>query len=322
MDCIIALLLCVATFRLKIFVDKHIRYNFISSFLTLAIFLGCFIVPLFLVGYEITLEILQIDISKLSTFITEQKVHIIALLERVPFGLQDKIIDSIKEINPNTIITHIMGFSTTIGKAGFKFVSDLVFILIFLYLFYYYGVMLKDYVIDIIPFDRQNSDEILREVSNVLRVVFFSSIISMILQGLSFGIVAKIFGFSGILFGVLYGLASIVPVVGGAIVWLPLSLYVYWLGDLKGAIFIALYSVIFIGTIIDNIIKPFIISLVSKILLKTPVKINEMIIFISILAGLASFGFWGIIIGPTISAFFIALLRTYRSKFKDESSIK
>lgn len=317
MNFVIALLLCVATFGLKKIIDRYIKYNLISSFLTLVIFLGVFIVPLILVGNEMVKEIANIDILKLSNFINELKAKSIVILEQFPSTIQERLVNALKSININTLISHAMNFSGIVGKAGVRFITDLVFILIFLYLFYYYGIFLKNYIVDIIPFDKQNSNEILSEVSGVLRVVFFTTIISMILQGLSFGIVAYIFGFSGILFGVLYGLASIIPVVGGALVWVPVGLYIYWTGDLKGAIFISIYSLVFIGMVIDNVIKPIIISVVNRILLKNPVDINEMIIFIAILAGLASFGFWGIIIGPTMSAFFIALLRMYKDKFKN-----
>ena len=316
MNLVVALLLCVATFGLKRFVDRFIKYNFISSFITIVIFLGIFILPLTLVINSTINDITKINVNQLSKFINESKQQSIELLEQFPSSIKDNAIDSIKSININTIASHAVNISGTIGKIGINFVADFTFILIFLYLFYYYGIFLKNYIIDIIPFDKLDSKEILNEVSGVLKVVFFSTIISMILQGLSFGIAVSFFGFSGILFGVLYGIASIIPVVGGAIVWLPVSFYIYWSGDLSGAIFIALYSMIFIGTIIDNVIKPLIINIVNKIMLKNPVKINDMVIFISILAGLASFGFWGIIIGPTMSAFFIALLRTYQYKFK------
>lgn len=317
MNLIVALLLCVATFGLKRFIDRFIKYNFISSFLTIVIFLGIFILPLTLVVNNVIHDISNVNIGELSKFINESKVKSIKLLEQFPSTIKDNAIDFITSININTLASYVVNLSGKIGRVGISFITDSVFILIFLYLFYYYGILLRDYIIDIIPFDKIDSKEILDEVSGVLKVVFFSTIISMILQGLSFGIAVSFFGFSGILFGVLYGIASIIPVVGGAIIWVPVSLYIYWSGDLSGAIFIALYSMIFIGTIIDNVIKPLIINIVNKILLKNPVKINEMVIFIAILAGLASFGFWGIIIGPTISSFFIALLRTYQYKFKD-----
>jgi predicted PurR-regulated permease PerM len=44
----------------------------------------------------------------------------------------------------------------------------------------------------------------------------------------------------------------------GAIMWLPISLYLYSTGDTKGAIIVALYSVIVISIIADTFIKPLI----------------------------------------------------------------
>lgn len=316
MNLLTAMLLCVATFGLKKYFDRFIKYNFLSSFASIFVFLAIVILPLIYVGNEILHEVLNTDIAKLTIFAKELQDKAILLLQDLPDSFRLRATEAIKSINASTLVSHIMSISTSITKAGVGFFSDLTFILIFLYLFYYYGIEIRDYIIDIIPFEKQTSNEILAESSGVLKVVFFSTIISMILQGISFGIAIQFLGFSGILFGTLYGIASIVPIVGGALVWLPLALYIYWGGNLGAAIFISLYSMIFIGFIIDNVIKPLIISIVNKTLLTKPVKINEMIIFIAILAGLASFGFFGIIIGPTLSAFFISLLRVYKYQFR------
>ncbi len=317
MNLIVALLLCVATFPLKKFIDRFVKYNLLSSFLAIFSFVVIIGIPLALVSAEILSEMQKLDIPAISAFIKDWQASAIEILQKLPEAFRERAVEGIKSINISAILSHAMSASAGVGKAGVNFFADLAFIVIFMYLFYYYGLTIRDYIIDIVPFDAKTSNEILRETSGVLKVVFFTTIISMILQGLSFGVVVGILGFSGILFGALYAFASIIPVVGGAIVWLPFCLYLYWVGDLKTAVFLALYSLIFIGFVIDNVIKPVIIGIVNKVLLKKPVKINEMIIFIAILAGLASFGFWGIIIGPTISAFFIALLRVYQYQFKD-----
>lgn len=316
MNLIIALLLCVATFGLKKYIDRFIKYNFLSSFFAIVIFLAFCVIPLWLVSTELFSQIKSVDMSNLTAFFKDSQKNIIALLNGVPEIFRERAIVAIQSFDISAIVSRAMSVSAGLGKAGVKFFTDLAFIVIFLYLFYYYGKAIYDYIIDIIPLDERTSKDILQETSGVLKVVFFTSIISMILQGLSFGIVVQILGFSGVLFGVAYGLASIVPIVGGALVWLPFCLYIYWIGDWKMAIFVALYAMIFIGFVIDNVIKPLIIGIVNRVMLKKPVKINEMIIFIAILAGLASFGFWGIIIGPTLSALFIALLRVYQSQFK------
>lgn len=316
MNLIVALLLCVASFGLKKYFDRFIKYNFLSSFVSLFVFLAFFVAPIVFCINQIAAEILNIDMASLQNFIKEAQIKSLELFSSLPDSIKSRANEAIGALNASSIAGNIMNISAIIGKSGLKFITDLGFILIFLYLFYYYGAYLKGYIIDIIPFDKKTSNEILDETCGVLKVVFYTTIISMILQGLSFGIVAQIFGFSGVLFGVLYALASVIPVVGGALVWIPFVAYIYWRGEVGVAIFIALYCLIFIGFIIDNVIKPLIIGICNKILLKNPVKINEMMVFIAILAGLSSFGFWGIIIGPTISAFFIALLRLYRTQFK------
>jgi len=45
--------------------------------------------------------------------------------------------------------------------------------------------------------------------------------------------------------------------------------------------------------------------------LQSPTPINELIIFFSIVAGMSSYGFWGMIFGPAITSFLIAISRIY-----------
>lgn len=91
--------------------------------------------------------------------------------------------------------------------------------------------------------------------------------------------------------------------------WLPFTLFELSLGDSENAIFIALYTIIVISVIADTFIKPMIIKVINQKLIKPQEKINELIIFFSIIAGLATFGFWGMIIGPAITVLFLTLLR-------------
>ncbi|WP_457565002.1 AI-2E family transporter [Caminibacter sp.] len=44
---------------------------------------------------------------------------------------------------------------------------------------------------------------------------------------------------------------------------------------------------------------------------ETDLEINSLLIFFSIVAGLSSFGLWGIIIGPAVTALFLSILKFY-----------
>jgi predicted PurR-regulated permease PerM len=65
-----------------------------------------------------------------------------------------------------------------------------------------------------------------------------------------------------------------------------------------------------ISIIADTFIKPIIIDRVKK-LFKGEFEVNSLLIFFSIVAGLSSFGLWGIIIGPAVTAMFLSVIKFY-----------
>ena len=109
----------------------------------------------------------------------------------------------------------------------------------------------------------------------------------------------------------MYAFSSLIPVIGGAIMWVPVSLYLYAIGEVKEAIIVALYSIIVISIITDTFIKPLIIDMIKKHM-HNKIELNPMLIFFSIVAGLSSFGFWGVVIGPAITSIFISILKFYK----------
>ncbi|MFC2074586.1 AI-2E family transporter, partial [Campylobacterota bacterium] len=141
-------------------------------------------------------------------------------------------------------------------------------------------------------------------------------------EGALFGVMISIIGYNGLLFGIMYGFASLIPIVGGALMWLPFMVYELALGHTGNALVIALYSIIIISIIADTFVKPLIIKYVDLNFIKSGTKINELLIFFSILAGLTAFGFWGMILGPAITAFFMALLKLHETRDDDYFSPK
>ena len=95
-------------------------------------------------------------------------------------------------------------------------------------------------------------------------------------------------------------------------------IYEFSIGESDDAIFIALYSVVVISIIADTFIKPIIIKEINhKLLNENATKMNELVIFFSIIAGLTTFGFWGMILGPAITAFFLTILKLFEARTKE-----
>ena len=309
---IIAALLCIATYWIKEFFYHKTRSNLLASSFSVLILLALFIIPLYFVIHRGAVGILGVDWKQAEVWFLQIKELIRNVLHYLPF-IQAQ--DVLANLSFSSIAGFVSRLSTMIGKGSVSFVIDACFIVLFLSVFFYYGGAWYRYVRRLLPVRDEQIDLIAADVSGVLRVVFFSTILNVCLQGFAFGVLASAFGLDGVLLGVLYGLCSLIPIVGGVLVWLPVGLILYVQGEVAEAVVLVLYSVIFIGFIIDNIIKPFLIRIVNRKLLDKPLNINEFVIFFAIFAGLGACGFWGIIIGPAITAFFIVMVRIYERDF-------
>lgn len=315
MDFGIAALICIATIGLKKRILRLIPSNFFASFFSVFVLTLVFVVPILFVAQQALLFFSHLKSEQLVFYFNASKEGILNLLSRFPF-LNSSITQMGDNFSPQDLINLGLKIGPLIGKQTLQFVIDTVFIILFLFMLFYYARYFYLLFLKFMPFAIRQSREIYEEVSSVLKIVLFASIINLILQGVAFG---SLIGFlryeNAILLGVLYGIASLIPVVGGAIVWIPVVGYELYLGNYYAAFGIALYSIVFIAGVIDSLLKPFIIGLLNRNMLENPLRLNELVIFFAIFAGFSSFGFWGIIIGPAITAFFIAILRLGRKNY-------
>ena len=187
--------------------------------------------------------------------------------------------------------------------------TDTFFILLFFFASHYYGRRIIAYLRSVLPLERVKVDVLFDETSQMMSVVIYAVVITALLEGALFGIMVLFFGYDPFLFGILYGFGSLIPVVGGSLVWVPLAIYELSLGHTTEAVIIGVYSIAVIAVIADTFVKPIIIDMVNKKMVGTTNSINALLIFFAIFAGLSTVGFWGIILGPAVTALFVALLR-------------
>jgi predicted PurR-regulated permease PerM len=203
-------------------------------------------------------------------------------------------------------------FFTKVGKQGLGFVKNILFIIGFYGVIIYCHKKFFEIFEILIPASRDESREMVEEVASTMEIVLYSILVTAIFEGTLFGVFVSYFGFDGLLLGMLYGFASLIPVIGGVIVWLPVALYAWGDMSFSSAVMIASYSIIVISIIADTLIKPMIIKAIKdRLYHNNNIKINELVIFFSILAGMSSFGFWGMILGPAITTFLVAATRIY-----------
>ena len=101
-------------------------------------------------------------------------------------------------------------------------------------------------------------------------------------------------------------IAAMLPVVGAAIIYVPLTIMLFVQGYTGKGISMGLWGFILIG-LVDNVFR----LLVNKRL----GNIHPLITIFGVIVGVQLFGFIGLIFGPLLIALFILLLRIYASEF-------
>lgn len=306
----IAILMAVATANLhhKIFI-RYKRKIIAPVVLTVLMSL-LFFAPMAYAGFSFAILVKNIDITILQDAFQKIKTMEFDLPENLNY-IEPKVKEILNNIDFNSLGKNALNYASNFTKSGAKFFTELVVIVIFYFFVNYYGIELVNFFRKLLPLKKDEFENILSEVSNVMSVVFYSVIITAIFEGILFAFCLIFFGYDGLLMGILYAVSSLIPLIGGALLWLPVGLYEYSLGNHTNAIIIALYSIIVISIIADTFIKPLIIKYINNKFLKTPAKINELLIFFSMIAGISTFGFWGVILGPAILALFLSVVKLY-----------
>ncbi|EBI2416264.1 AI-2E family transporter [Campylobacter jejuni] len=308
---IIASLMAVATSNINAkFLNLTKGHKFLASILTTACMVLLFFAPFVYAMIELAKALKNFDINLVTQTLDYVKNYQFTLPESFNF-LEPKIKEFLASIDLNSISKQILSYASSFTKSGAKFLIDMVLICVFYFFANLYGTELVIYLKSIIPIDKKELDDVLSEVGNVMAVVLYSMVIVAIFQGALFGLITIFYGYDGILMGVIFAVSSLIPAIGGALIYVPVSLYEFASNNLNSALVIFIYSIIVISFIADTLIKPLIIKWINKKLVKTATKINELLIFLAMIAGISTFGFWGIILGPAILTFFVSTLRMY-----------
>lgn len=308
----IGFLLAISTSSVHKKILSVIHKNFISALVTTLILCFIFLIPLVYAITQIVIYASNINPGDITGYFNGIKNMDIKLPQQLEF-IKPKIDDIIAGIDINAIVKYIFGLVSKFGKSSVNFFIDMFLIVIFYFFSNLYGTKISIMLEKEFSQVNKQIKYIFVEVANTMSVVFYSTISNAILQGILFGIIASIFKYDGLLLGIIFAFSSLIPGIGGALIYIPLSAYTYLNGNPIDAVVILLYSVIVISTIADTFIKPLIIKFINSKLITSPANISELLIFFAMIAGLSTFGFWGVILGPAILTLFVAMLKSFKS---------
>lgn len=223
------------------------------------------------------------------------------------------ILIELGKVHKDEIIATMAGWLGSGLTTFITMIAEMAMIVVFFFFLTWYGRSITLFLLPLIPLTRVIKRKFLSDMMTTTAVVFYTFGGVMLAQGVAFGIFIAFFeGYNPFLLGFMTGIAAIIPVVGTAIVWIPVALNEYFEGNIVNALIISIYSWAMMAFFIDNIVKLVILNFVNRSVSDGKRRMNEFVIFFAIVGGLATFGFWGFIFGPAIVAFTVSTLSLLR----------
>jgi predicted PurR-regulated permease PerM len=154
-------------------------------------------------------------------------------------------------------------------------------------------------------------DENIDDIWASTRVMVVSNAIGIpvlaVIQAVAATIGYMIFRVDGaLIWGLLTGILSMLPVVGTAVIFVPLVAYLYATGNSGQASGVLIYSILVISNI-DNVMR---FTLLRKL-----GDVHPIITVLGVMIGVPLFGFMGLIFGPLLVSYMLLLIRIYRVEF-------
>ncbi|WP_175621327.1 AI-2E family transporter [Chryseobacterium schmidteae] len=153
-------------------------------------------------------------------------------------------------------------------------------------------------------------------IGEKMRKLIMANAIGIPVVALGQGIVAVIGYFifgapSPILLFALTAVASMIPIVGAGIVYVPICIFMIAEGQTGPGIGLGIYCLVVVG-LTDNVLR--------FTLLKKLEDIHPLNTVFGIIMGMNLFGFMGLIFGPILVSFTLLLIQVYRNEFSDDDT--
>lgn len=254
--------------------------------------------------------------------LTKKVLVVLQDKDKIQEGIESTVRSLRDNYNIDIFNENTISKATEIGTEAFQAivntsVNSIVEIAV-AYLMLYF--LLKEYrqiqrwIMQYLPMKESNIEEMKVDMK---RLVVSNSVgvpLTAFIQGIVAFIGYLIFGVEdAFVFFILTAFASLLPVVGAAVIYIPLVLMLLANGQQGSAIGLGIYCLVVVGTS-DNLIR--------FLLQKKMADVHPLITIFGVVVGVNIFGFIGIIFGPILFSLFMWLIKIYYREFVGSTTTK
>jgi predicted PurR-regulated permease PerM len=165
----------------------------------------------------------------------------------------------------------------------------------------------------ILPLDPRHTRALMLEFRDVGRSSFVGTIATAIVQGTLAGVGYGIAGVSNaVTLAILTALASFLPLVGTALVWAAVAIYLIATGQILAAVFVLGWGLVVVMALADYVIRPRLVGGKDHG--------HPLLMLIALLGGIEVFGLAGLIVAPMMMSLFLAALRIFERELDAEAA--
>lgn len=196
-----------------------------------------------------------------------------------------------------------------IGQDAVRVFIMFALMLYVLFFFLRDGARILQGVVRALPLGDERERALFRKFAEVSRATIGGALLVAAIQGAIGGVVFWILGIPAPVFwGVIMTILSFLPAVGASLVWGPAAVILVVTGSPVKAVILFLVGLLVIG-IVDNVLRPILVGRYTQM--------PDFLILVSTLGGLAVFGLSGVVIGPVIAAFFLAVWEMFAREHEE-----
>ena len=277
---------------------KKIRKSITAIILLIEAIL-CFLVPLSLAVWLL--------INKLQTVNVDTTAFVNTVTNLADWIRQKTEYDLLSKENISSIASILPGIGQFLMGGINSFAVNLFVLVFVLYFMLIGGTKMEQYIYELLPFSDSNKKHVMNEINMIVRANAIGIPLLAIIQGAIATLGYYLFDApSALLFGFLTCFATVIPIVGTALVWFPLAAYMAISGDWPHAVGLLLYC----GLIVTNID-----NLIRFILQKKMADTHPLITIFGVVIGLSLFGFMGVIFGPLLISIFILCVNIFKEQY-------
>lgn len=169
------------------------------------------------------------------------------------------------------------------------------------------GKKIQQGIINMMPLNRENQSQLIKLMySSILTNAIMVPLVAMIqalVAWISYGIAGVPNSFVWFLATFL---SSMLPFIGGALIYIPLAAITFFSGHQGAGIFILVWGIVVVSAS-DNFLRMF--------MMKKFDDTHPLITFFGVIIGLNIFGFLGLIYGPLLISMFFILVKMYKAEY-------